>query len=189
MAKEVLIIKNMVCPRCVEAVTRIFRSHGKDEAAITLGRVELREPLSGQDRELIAADLEAAGFELLDDPRARTVSEIKRLVIERVRNLEGPADQNFSTYLSEALNKDFGSLSRLYSSVEGVTLERYILTVKTELVKELLVYGELTLSEIAFRLDYSSAAHLSAQFKKETGMTPTAFRKMGEPVRKPLDSL
>ncbi len=189
MEKDVLIIRNMVCPRCIEAVTEIFATHGHAGAEVSLGRVRLDAPLTEEARRKISKALKEAGFELLDDPRARMVNEIKRLVIERIRSLNGPQSDTFSRYLSETLHKDFSAISRLFSTVEGMTLERYILKVRTEYVKELLMYDELTLSEIAFRLDYSNTAHLSSQFRKETGMTPTQFKKLSDPERNSLDSL
>ena len=186
---EMLTIRNMVCPRCLESVERIFSEAGFPDAVVTLGKVELSDSLDKGTRAVITQKLADAGFELLDDPRAKLVNEIKQQVISRVRNMDGPQSRNFSRFLSDVLHKDFSSLSRLFSSVEGITLERFILRVKTEFVKELLIYDELTLAEIAYRLDYSSASHLSGQFKKETGMTPTAFRKLSKPSRQPLDSL
>jgi len=189
MPAEVLIIKNMVCPRCVEAVNSIFSAHGHAAARISLGKAELEHALPEHERQEIGEALLRAGFELLDDPKAQLVSEIKRLIIERIRTQDGPPARNFSQYLSEELHRDFSALSRLFSGVEGMTLERYVLKVRTEFVKELLFYDELTLSEIAYRLGYSSTAHLSSQFKKETGMTPTRFKNISDPVRNPLDSL
>lgn len=189
MTDETLIIKNMVCPRCIEAVEQLLRQHDIPYTHVSLGRVELVSPLNEKKRDELDKDLQEAGFKLLDDPKASLVNDIKHEVIERLRTMEGPTKDSFSQYLSDQLSKDFTYLSRLFSSVEGITLERYILRVKTELVKELLIYDELTLSEIAFRLDYSSTAHLSSQFKKETGMTPTDFKKLSEPDRTPLDKL
>ncbi len=179
----------MVCPRCIEAVDELLTRNDIPFTHLSLGRVELKSALNEAMRKKFGEDLKQAGFELLDDPKAALVNDIKQLVIDRLRKMEGPTDVSFSHYLSDQLTKDFSYLSRLFSSVEGITLERYILRVKTEFVKELLIYDELTLSEIAFRLDYSSTAHLSSQFKKETGMTPTQFKNLSEPNRTPLDKL
>lgn len=187
--KETLVIRNMVCPRCIMAVEGELHKLRIPFNQITLGRVILDNNLSDAKRQELSLALRPLGFELLDDPKARLVNDIKNLLIREIREQNGPMKVNYSTLLSENLNKDFSGLSRLFSGVEGITLERYILRLKTERVKELLFYEELTLSEIAFKLGYSSTAHLSTQFKKETGMTPTAFRELNENKRKPLDSL
>lgn len=189
MEDFVLMIRNMVCPRCIQAVEGILETHGVSYSAIALGKVSLIIPLSHKARQALADALLMAGFELLDDPKATLVNKMKNLLIEKIGTQNGPMKVTYSTYLADTLNKDFAYLSRLFSSVSGITLERYILTLKTERVKELLTYDELTLSEIAYRLGYSSTAHLSAQFKKETGMTPSAFKSLKEPSRKPLDAL
>jgi AraC family transcriptional regulator len=189
MDDSVLMIKNMVCPRCIQAVKEMLDAQDISYSSISLGKVTLEKSLSHKSRQVLADALLTAGFELLDDPKATLVNNMKHLLIEKIVTQDGPMKVTYSTFLSEGLHKDFAYLSRLFSSVSGVTLERYILTLKTERVKELLIYDELTLSEIAYRLGYSSTAHLSAQFKKETGMTPSAFKSLKEPMRKSLDTL
>ena len=129
------------------------------------------------------------GFELLDDKDSRIINQIKAIIIEQIHHQEQPIGKNFSTLLSEKLHYDYAHLSRLFSAVEGKTIERFIMTQKIEKVKELLTYDELSLSEIAYDMGYSSTAHLSGQFKKVTGMSPTAFKKLHQQTRTSLDKL
>lgn len=185
----ILIIKNMVCPRCITAVQAIFEKHHYTIQDISLGKVEILEALSTTQKSLLAKDLAAIGFELLDDKRAKLVNEIKSTIIDQIHYQESASPYNFSEILSSQLHHDYAYLSRLFSSVEGRTIEQFTLLQKVEKVKELLTYDELTLSEIAFRLHYSSTAHLSGQFKKMTGMTPTTFKKMQQEQRQFLDEI
>ena len=129
------------------------------------------------------------GFEILDDKKQKQIEKIKSLLIKKVQS--GDVEEHFSIseYLSNALHKDYSYISRLFSEVEGITVEQFFILQKIEKVKEWLVYGELNLSEISFRLGYSSVAHISAQFKKITGLTPSHFKKLGNPQRKSLDEL
>ena len=129
------------------------------------------------------------GFEILDDQKQKQIEKIKSLLIKKVQS--GQVEEHFSitAFLSNALHKDYSYISRLFSEVEGTTVEQYFILQKIEKVKELLVYGEENLSEISYRLGYSSVAHLSAQFKKITGFTPSQFKKLGSTQRKPLDAL
>lgn len=183
-----LYIKNMVCPRCIEAVQAIFNELELKTTAISLGEVTVTEMNDAQ-RLSLSEQLSNKGFELLEDHKSKLINQIKALVIEQIHHQSQAINSNFSALISDQLQHDYSYLSRLFSSVEGITIEKYILKQKIERVKELIFYDELTLSEIAFQLGYSSVAYLSAQFKKETGMTPSVFRKLKESGRKSLDQL
>ncbi|MET0394696.1 MAG: AraC family transcriptional regulator [Chitinophagaceae bacterium] len=185
-----LTIKNMVCDRCIKSVAGIFRSAGITPAAIRLGVVETEEAIPDATLDQLRNALEAEGFAIVDDQRARLVEQVKQLIIQLVHY--GELDEmrgNLSDYLSRLLHKDYNYLSNLFSAVADTTIEQYFILQKTEKVKEWLVYDELTLSEMAFRLGYSSVAHLSAQFKKMTGMTPSQFRKLKDHHRRQLDTI
>lgn len=188
-----LYIKNMVCDRCKLVVRQELEKQGLHPEKITLGEITLREDNVPPDvlRKLEAALL-GLGFERIDDRKARLIESIKSKVIELIHHGE-PAQRkfNWSAILSEALHYEYNYLSALFSSVEGITLEQYIIRQKIEKVKELLFYDELNLSEIAHKLGYSSAAHLSGQFKKITGFSPSELKKSREPdrTRKPLDNI
>lgn len=180
-------IKNMVCPRCIATVEQLFRQEQIPVRYVKLGEVETVDKLDEQQLRTIEQELKTRGFELLKDHNAVLISKIKSIIIDQVHHHDERLHINFSTLLSGQLHHDYSALSKLFSSVEGITIERYLVKQRIEKVKELLFYNQLTLSEIAFRMSYSSAAHLSAQFKKETGMTPSEFRKMRKPGHQPLD--
>lgn len=168
----------MVCPRCIMAVEDVFRKLDLPLQSVKLGEVQLGRTLSAEERKALKQDLGKLGFELLEGRKSALISQIKSLIIEQLFYSEKASEVNFSTYLSEKLHHEYSYLSRLFSATEGTTIEKFITTQKIDKVKELLVYDELTISEIAQRLDYSSVAYLSSQFKRETGMTPTAFKKL-----------
>ena len=189
MKRELLHIRNMVCPRCIMAVEGILRENDIGFLNVSLGQVILQKELSEKERQELSSKLEKLGFELLEPGKSVIISKIKTLIIEYVHYSEESIPVNFSTYLSNQLHYDYSYLSRLFSSVEGITIERFITLQKIERVKELLFYDEFTLSEIAWQMDYSSAAYLSTQFRKETGMTPTQFRKSRTPGHRAIDSL
>ena len=183
-------IRNMVCDRCIRSVEAIFKKEGIFPEAVGLGFVKIKEEPSSEKEKKLRSLVEEEGFEWLDDQKTKLIKEIKGLIIELVHY--GELDEmnlKLSGYLSEKLNKDYHYLSNLFSSVESTTIEQYFILQKIEKVKEWLVYNEYTLSEIAFKLGYSSVAHLSGQFKKVTGLTPTQFRDLKEPNRKPLDRI
>ncbi len=184
-----LAIKNMVCDRCIKVVRDELEAQGLTVSRIELGSAEVEGDLSPEQEKVVRKRLETNGFELLEDLRLVLVEHIKKLVIDEVQHLKGnkPKHQNFSDYLSEKCGYEYSYLSHLFSSVTGQNIERYIISQKIEKVKEWLSYDQLTLSEIAWRLDYSSAAHLGNQFKKETGQTPGQFKKGAALGRKPLD--
>ena len=183
------IIKNMVCPRCIEAVKKVFATVGIPISTVTLGNVASQQEVSPAQKKQLQEQLTAIGFELLDDKQSQLINKIKSIVIHAIHHQEEGSPINFSSLLSETLHYDYAYLSRLFSSVEGRTIEKFTIAQKIEKVKELLTYKELTLSEIAYRMNYSSTAHLSAQFKKVTGMSPTAFKQLQQPDRRFLDNI
>lgn len=183
------IIKNMVCPRCIEAVKQIFKNMDLQVMDVQLGKVNIKTEILANQKEELKKQLAKKGFELLDDKHTQLINKIKSIIIDQVHYQDTSLPINFSSLLSEQLNFDYTYLSRLFSSVEGQTIERFILAQKTEKVKELLTYDEMTIAEIAYQLHYSSPAHLSSQFKKITGMSPSVFKKLQHQERKPLDDL
>lgn len=188
-AGMLLRIKNMVCDRCVMVVRTELERAGCRVLAVRLGEAEVEGGLSPGEKTRLAERLEALGFELLEDRRARMIEAVKRAVIELVRAEEVMPDVRLSEYLQERLRVDYRQISTLFSETEGRTVEKYFIAQKIERVKELLVYDELSLGEIAFRLGYSSVAHLSAQFKQVTGMTPSRYKLMGSAGRRTIDSV
>ncbi len=184
-----LFIKNMVCNRCIMAVQNELDKLGLNVKNIKLGEVTLDKELSdGEKRNLIEA-LTILGFEPIDDRKSRIIEKIKNVIIDLVHYQNNDRKTNLSDVLSNELHHDYNYLSNLFSEVEGTTIEKYFIAQKIERVKELLVYDELSLSEIAFRLNYSSVAYLSNQFKKVTGLTPSYFKQIKEDKRKPLDKV
>lgn len=179
----------MVCGRCEVAVKAELEKMELPVVSIKLGEVELSRVLAEDEVESLANNLKNLGFELLEDGISKTIEHIKNLVIDLVHYRNEKIKINLSTYLSEDLGQDYGTLSKLFSEREAITIEHYFIAQKIEKAKELLVYGELSLSEIAVQLNYSNVAHLSNQFKKVTGFTPTHFKKRGENTRKQIDSL
>ncbi len=183
-------IKNMVCARCIKTVTGIFQQAGAEIENVNLGAVETRNELNSEQLNTIRRQLSDEGFELLDDQKTKLIEEIKNEIIHLVHYDDlGEMKVNLSTHLSNKLHRDYNYLSNLFSSVESTTIEQYFILQKIERVKELLVYDELSLSEIAFRMDYSSVAHLSNQFKKITGLTPSQFKKLETHNRRSLDKI
>lgn len=184
-----LIIRNMVCERCKTAVGKAMNSVGLPVRRIDLGEVELMRKPSEQELSALRDTLHALGFELVQERAAAIIARMKAAVVRLVHHEEGHAGKvKLSTWLSDALGRDHSGPAALFSGVEGITIEHYFLLQRIERVKELALYGDLTISEIAYRTGFSSAAHLSGQFKKLTGMTPSAFRKLGG-GRIPLDEV
>lgn len=184
-------IKNMVCPRCVMAVEDLLRRQGLTAVSVRLGLAQLQEELSEDQLSDIGQQLVDLGFELLADPQTQLVEEIRTAVIAWVR-MEGEREK-ISLFLQHRLAKDYSALSKLFSQVRGMTIERYAILQRVEFAKELLCYSQLSISEIAFRLGYSSPTHLSAQFRQETGLSPKAFKQQvahhGQSARKGLDEI
>lgn len=187
--KNSVFIKNMVCDRCILVVKQeVLRLH-LPVTSVTLGEAEFGRKLTEGERKKIAEALAPLGFELLDDRKSRLIEKIKSMVIQYARGAASERDKNLSDVVSAALLQDYSYLSNLFSATEGITIERYFILQKIERIKELIVYDELSLSEIAAQLNYSSVAYLSNQFKKMTGLTPTAFRKLKEDKRKAIDKV
>lgn len=178
----------MVCNRCVLVVKQELEKMKLQTSHVSMGEVELSKQPTEKQLKDFNARLQELGFELLDDQKQRQIEKIKTLLIRQIQTGELPEHFSVSDFLSKALNKEYSYISRLFSEVEGITLEQYFILQKTEKVKELLIYGEMNASEISYQLGYSSVAHLSAQFKKVTGFTPTEFKKLGG-TRKSLDNV
>lgn len=173
---KTLRIKNMVCPRCIMAVEKTLEDLGYDVNDVELGLVEFHDPILQEDRVKIEEKLVELGFEILDDKKSQTVERIKNQIIELVSKDLNDLTITLSEYLASKLQTEYHSLSTLFSNQESQTIEQYYILQKIEKVKELLVYDELTLSEIAYKMNYSSVGHLSNQFKKVTGLAPTHFK-------------
>jgi AraC family transcriptional regulator len=183
---QILYIKNMVCPRCIRVVREELEKAGLAVEEVKLGEARV---LGATDTARIGEILKANGFELLEDKNIRLVEKIKSLIIDLVHHRGEPINENYSSYLSRETGKDYSVLSHLFSEAENITIEKYIINQKIEKVKELLVYNELSLSEIAYMLGYSSVAYLSSQFKQVTGFTPSGFKKLKSHGRKTIDSV
>lgn len=179
----------MVCTRCIMAVENKLNKLKIPIEKITLGEVILKEKLTPEQREQVENAINPLGFEIIDDRKSRIIQKIKTLIIELVHNQDNAIKTNLSDFLSKELHHDYNYLSNLFSEIEGTTIEKYFINQKIERVKELLVYDELTLSEIAFQLNYSSVSYLSNQFKKVTGLSPSHFKKIGQNRRKSLDEI
>lgn len=182
-------IKNMVCNRCILVVQTELERLGFGVRSVKLGEAVIDGDPSPERISALAERLEELGFELLEDRKSRIIEAVKNAVLELVRAPEVRSGVNLSDYLQDKLHLDYKYISGLFSATQGRTIEKYFIAQKIERVKELLVYDELTLSEIAFRLGYSSVAHLSAQFKRTTGLTPSYFRLSGGERRRALDEL
>lgn len=182
-------IKNMVCNRCVMVVKAELAKLGFNPVYVELGEVEFTKELSPSDKAKIDSAIQPLGFAVIDDKKSRLIESIKTLIVQLVHHQNSELRTNLSDYLSSHLHHDYKYLSNLFSEVEGTTIEKYFIAQKIEKVKELLVYDELTLSEIAYQMNYSSVAHLSNQFKKVTGLTPSHFKNIRIEKRKPLDEV
>lgn len=183
-------IKNMVCDRCIMVVRQELDKQRLDYKNVQLGEVELAGEASAEQLEQLRERLSTLGFELLDDRKSTLINQIKSTIIRLIHNSGGEElNKKISVILSEKLGKEYHYLSGLFSSIEGVTIEKYIILQRIERAKELLIYDEMTLNEISYALGYSSVQHLSLQFKKVTGMTPTQFKNLSDRNRKPLDQV
>ena len=186
---EKLSIRNMVCNRCIMVVRQQFEKAGFEPIAVKMGEVELNDTPTESQLKEINSSLQNFGFEILDNQKHKLIEKIKNLLVDKIQ--PGEMEEHFilSEFLSKKLHKEYSQISRLFSEVEGVTIEQFFILQKIEKVKEWIAYDELTLSEIAWKLGYSSVAHLSSQFKKVTGLNPTHFKKVGENHRKSLDNI
>jgi len=190
MATVTLNIKNMVCNRCIKVVEQELDKLGIIPVKVVLGNVELKKSLDERTKEQFRKVLVENGFELIDDKKSLTIEKIKTLVIELIHYQKEKARHvNLTDFIAEEIGYDYSYLSNLFSSVEGITIEKYAINQKIEKVKELLIYDELSLNEIAFQLGYSSVQHLSNQFKKITGLSPSHFKQIKNKRRKPLDKV
>jgi AraC-like DNA-binding protein len=185
-----LYVKNMVCDRCIRIVKEEMERIGFDVRSIKLGEVVVDSKRT-PDVDHIRSVLQANGFGLIDDKNVKVIERIKTLIINLVHHssAESAPNVNYSEYIARKVGYNYHYLSSLFSSIENITIEKYVILQKIERVKELLVYNELTLSEIAYQMGYSSVQHLSTQFKKVTGFTPSYFKTIKENKRKPLDKL
>jgi len=179
----------MVCIRCKMVVKEELKKLGFHFTSVELGEIEVVETLSAEQHQQIKSALLKSGLELMDDKKSILIQKIKNVIIELVHFSEEPLTINFSDYLSGKLDYDYTYLANLFSEVQGTTIEKFLIAHKIERVKELLVYNELNLTEIAFLMHYSSVAHLSAQFKKVTGLTPSHFKQLKNKRRSMLDEM
>ena len=186
---DTIYIKNMVCDRCIMVVQNELNKLGLIAETVRLGEVTFRNIITAEEKNELAKVLIPLGFQLIDDKRNRIIEKIKNIIIDLVHHQNTDSKTNLSDILSSQLHHDYNYLSNLFSEVEGTTIEKYFIAQKIEKVKELLVYDELSLSEIAFQLNYSSVSYLSNQFKKVTGLTPSHFKQIREDKRKPLDKI
>ena len=186
-----IFIKNMVCSRCIRAVSAILGKAGLSVREVRLGEADVTGEINTGQIETIKRNLLVEGFEWLDQKNSRLVEQIKSLIIGEIHHAAGRKKEamNYSTFLARETGHDYSHLSKLFSSVEGITIEKYIIAQKIERAKELLIYDELSLAEIAFQLEYSSSQHLSTQFKQTLGMTPTEFKRTHTKHRHHLDHI
>lgn len=179
----------MVCIRCKMVVKDELTRLGLHYTIVELGEAEIMETLSDSQRDQVRSALLKSGLELMDDKKSVLIQKIKNVIIDLVHYSEEPLAINLSEFLSQKLTRDYTYLANLFSEVQGITIEKFFITHKIERVKELLVYNELNLTEIAYKMHYSSVAHLSTQFKKMTGLTPSHFRKLKDKRRSMLEDL
>ena len=184
-----LYIKNMVCSRCKMAVKTALENFGLRPLSIELGEAEVDGQLNKDKLQQLDTSLKQLGFELIDDRKSKTIERIKNAIVTLVHHSDENTNTNLSQFITSKIHLDYNYLSNLFSQVEGTTIEKYFIAQRIEKVKELLVYDELTVSEIADRLGYSSVAYLSNQFRKITGFTPTYFKSLKQHKRKNIEDL
>ena len=181
----------MVSNRCKIAVKEVLKKLELHFVIIDLGEVDIMEDLSVEQKDQLRTDLLSLGFELMEDKKSILIERIKNTIVEMVYN--APSDDtiktNFSDYISDKLNHDYTYLSNIFSAVHGSTIEQFIIALKIERIKEFIIYDELTITEIAWKMNYSSVAHLSNQFKKHTGMSPSYFKKLKDKKRSSIDDI
>jgi len=184
-----LYIKYMVSNRCKMAVKEELKKLGLHFIVVDLGEVEIMETITASQRESLKTSLIDSGLELMDDKRAVLIEKIKNTIIEMVHHSDEMIKTNFSDYLSAKLNHDYTYLANLFSEVQGTTIEHFIINHKIERIKELIIYDELNITEIAWKMNYSSVAHLSNQFKKVTGLSPTHFKQLKDKRRSQIEDI
>ncbi len=179
----------MVSARCKTAVKEELKKLRLHFMVVDLGEVEIMETLTLEQREQLKAALLISGLELMDDKRAVLIEKIKNVIIQMVHHTDEMIKINFSEFLSEKLNHDYTYMANLFSEVQGTTIEQFIISHKIERIKELIIYGELNITEIAWKMNYSSVAHLSNQFKKVTGLSPSHFKQLKDKRRSPIEEI
>lgn len=179
----------MVSTRCKMAVKDALKKLQLHFIIVDLGEVEIMETLTPEQREQLKLELVGSGLELMDDKRAVLIEKIKNVIVEMIHHSDEMVKVNFSDYLSEKLHYDYTYLANLFSEVQGTTIEHFIIAHKVERIKELIIYDELTITEIAWKMNYSSVAHLSNQFKKVTGLSPSHFKRLKVKRRSPIEDI
>lgn len=179
----------MVCHRCIMAVQTILNSLEFNYRNVTLGEIDLENTITDFERNILSQKLQEIGFEMIDDKKRQLIERIKNYIIQFIHHDKEMLKINLSDFLATELGYEYNYLSNLFSEVEGTTIEKYVIIQKIEKVKELIVYDELSLKQIAYQMGYSSVAYLSNQFKKITGLTPSHFKTIGQQKRVPLDFL
>ena len=182
-------IKYMVSNRCKMAVKEQLKKFGLHFIVVDLGEVEVMENISAELREKLKTALLESGFELMDDKKAVLIEQIKNVIVEMVHHTEETLKTNFSDFLSKKLNYDYTYMANLFSEVQGTTIEQFIISHKIERIKELIIYDELNITQIAWKMNYSSVAHLSNQFKKVTGLSPSHFKRLKNKRRSPIEEV
>jgi AraC-like DNA-binding protein len=183
-------IKNMVCDRCIMMVESELKKLGLHPVSVTLGVAEISEShLSDTKLKTVDQQLTSLGFERIEDHKKQMIEQVKALIIKKIHHNTLQQGFNWSSHISQNVYHDYRYLSQLFSAMESLTIEQYIIRQKIEKVKELIVYDQLNFTEIAYQLGYSSPAHMSNQFKKITGMTPGHFKKLRKPIRTPIDKV
>jgi AraC-like DNA-binding protein len=179
----------MVSSRCKTTVKEVLKKLGLHFILVDLGEVDIMENLAAERREQVKTALLSCGFELMDDKRAILIERIKNVIIEMIHHSNEGIKTNFSNFVSEKLGHDYTYLANLFSEVQGTTIEQFIISHKIERIKELIIYGELNITEIAWKMNYSSVAHLSNQFKKMTGLSPSHFKLLKDKRRSPIEDV
>lgn len=179
----------MVSNRCKMAVKEELKKLGLHFILVDLGEIDIMENISSGQREQLKNGLLSSGLELMDDKRAILIEKIKNIIVEMVHHSDEIVKVNFSDYLCSKLKYDYTYLANLFSEVQGVTIEQFIISHKVERIKELIIYGELNISEIAWKMNYSSVSHLSNQFKKVTGLSPYHFKQLKDKRRRPIEEI
>ena len=184
-----LFIKYMVSNRCKIVVKEILKEMNLHFILVDLGEVDIMEDLTTEQLEKLKKELQESGLELMDDKKSILIEKIKTIIIQMIHHTEEDIKINFSDYLSEKLNHNYNYLANLFSDIQGTTIEHFIIFHKVEKIKELMIYDELTITEIAYKMNYSSVAHLSTQFKKVTGLSPSHFKQLKDKRRKPIEEI
>ncbi|HCY40365.1 MAG TPA: AraC family transcriptional regulator [Prolixibacteraceae bacterium] len=179
----------MVSTRCKLAVKEVLKKLGLHFVMVDLGEIDIMEDITDEQREVLRVELHNVGLELMDNKRAVLIEKIKNVIIEMVHYSDELPKVNYSDYISEKLNHDYTYLSNIFSEVKGITIQQFIITHKVERIKELLLYDELNLTEISYKMNYSSVAHLSNQFKKITGLTPSHYKQLKDNKRISIEEI